>query len=282
MPYEHFGKIGDIWKHLPLCDVINIENPKVYIETNSAYPEYSLYKSDEQKYGIYTFIDKAVDFPLLKKSKYFELISPYVRQDKYLGSPALAISLLKESAEELIYFDLDKEACNSIKSYSIANNITANINVFNLDSIVGVIDILPDLPKSTLIHIDPYIIDQPASNGMTYIDLFIKASEQGLKCFLWYGFLTLDDKNHINDYINQKLTQSEFSSAYCYELIMKIIQKDSVLCNPGVLGCGILTGNLSSDSNSIISEYADLLVDLYKGTTYLGFEGDLYKETRKI
>ena len=278
MGYSHFGKIGDIWKHLPLCEVISIERPKIYIETNSASPEHCLNKSDEQKYGVYLFIEKAVNFEPLKKSKYFELIYPYVIIDRYLGSPGLAINLLKDEADNLLFYDLDNDSLENIKTFSKQVEVAGKIKVFNHDSIAGVLKLLPELPKSTLIHIDPYYINEPNSDQMTYMDLFVKASEQGLKCFLWYGFLTLDDKHHQNEYIKNKLSQLENSSNYCCELIMKTIQKDSVLCNPGILGCGILTSNLSFGSNRIISKYADLLVDLYKGATYCDFNGDLYKE----
>jgi hypothetical protein len=36
MPYNHAGEIGDIWKHLPICDILAIEKPRRYVETNSA------------------------------------------------------------------------------------------------------------------------------------------------------------------------------------------------------------------------------------------------------
>jgi len=276
--YKHYGKIGDIWKHLPLCNVISIESPKVYVETNSAHCEYSLAQSDEQRYGIYNFIDKVADFQLLKDSEYYKLIHPYVNKDRYLGSPALALSLLKDSADNFIFFDTNIAALDNIKTFAIHNNLTDKISVFNQDSVNGLFDLLPSLPDSTLIHIDPYYIDKESSNGKTYMDLFIKASEQGLKCFLWYGFNTLDNKNQLNNYIKAKLAQSNISSTYCSELIMEVIQKDSIVCNPGILGCGILTSNLSKDSYKVISEYSDLLIDLYKGTNYCGFKGDLYQD----
>lgn len=276
--YKHYGKIGDIWKHLPLCNVISIESPLVYVETNSAYCEYSLAQSDEQKYGIYNFNDKAADFQLLKDSEYYKLIHPYVNKDRYLGSPALALSLIKDTADKFIFFDTNIAALENIKTFAIQNNLTDKISVFNQDSVIGLFDLLPTLPDSTLIHIDPYYIDKKSSNGKTYMDLFIKASGQGLKCFLWYGFNTLDDKNQLNDYIKAKLVQSNISSTYCSELIMKVIQKDSIVCNPGILGCGILTSNLSKDSYKVISDYSDLLIDLYKGTNYCGFKGDLYQD----
>jgi 23S rRNA (adenine2030-N6)-methyltransferase len=276
--YQHYGKIGDIWKHLPLCNVISIENPNIYIETNSACYEYSLAQTDEQKYGIYNFMDKAVDFQFLMDSEYYKVIYPFVNKDRYLGSPGLAVSLMKDSADKFIFFDTNIAALDNIQTFAIQNNLTEKINVFHQDSVIGLFDLLPNLPNSTLIHIDPYYIDKESSNGKTYMDLFIKASEQGLKCFLWYGFNTLDDKNQLNDYIKTKLVQSNISSTYCSELIMEVIQKNSIVCNPGILGCGILTSNLSKDSYKVISEYSDLLIDLYKGTNYCGFKGDLYQD----
>jgi 23S rRNA (adenine2030-N6)-methyltransferase len=276
--YKHYGKIGDIWKHLPLCNVIKNEKPNVYIETNSAYCEYSLSQTDEQKYGIYNFVDKAVDFQLLKDSEYYKLIQPSVNKERYLGSPALAISLIKDSADKFIFFDTNIAALDNVKVFANQNNLTDKISVFNQDSIIGLYDLLPTLPASTLIHIDPYFIDKESSNGKTYMDLFIKASEQGLKCFLWYGFNTIDYKKQLNDYIKTSLLQSKISSTYCSELIMEVILKDSMICNPGILGCGVLTSNLSKDSYKVISDYSDLLIDLYKGTNYRGFKGDLYQD----
>ena len=34
--YNHFAKPADVWKHLALCEVMGNEQPKVYVETNSA------------------------------------------------------------------------------------------------------------------------------------------------------------------------------------------------------------------------------------------------------
>lgn len=34
--YTHFGKQPDVLKHLVLCEVLKIEKPQVYVETNSA------------------------------------------------------------------------------------------------------------------------------------------------------------------------------------------------------------------------------------------------------
>ncbi|BAY49592.1 hypothetical protein SAMD00079811_72210 [Scytonema sp. HK-05] len=36
MSYKHFGRMGDIWNHIPLCEFLAIEQPSSYIEKNSA------------------------------------------------------------------------------------------------------------------------------------------------------------------------------------------------------------------------------------------------------
>lgn len=34
--YTHFGKQADVFKHLVLCEILQIEKPQMYVETNSA------------------------------------------------------------------------------------------------------------------------------------------------------------------------------------------------------------------------------------------------------
>ncbi|MDV6191974.1 hypothetical protein R3O82_01730 [Bacteroides hominis (ex Liu et al. 2022)] len=55
MTYTHFGKQADVLKHLLLCELLRIEKPQVYVETNAACAQYALEKTPEQEYGIYHF-----------------------------------------------------------------------------------------------------------------------------------------------------------------------------------------------------------------------------------
>ena len=52
MPYKHAGEIGDICKHLALCDILANKKPLRYFETNSAYSGYKLAENPKTKYGI--------------------------------------------------------------------------------------------------------------------------------------------------------------------------------------------------------------------------------------
>ena len=55
-----------------------------------------------------------------------------------------------------------------------------------------------------------------------------------------------------------------------------VIRKDSILCNPGILGSGILATNLSQISKDTILDYSNKLVDIYKDAKYKDYDGSLY------
>lgn len=282
MSYTHFGKQADVWKHLSLCEVMINEHPQIYIETNSACSDYYLSNTPEQQYGIYHFINKAPNYKDLFKSKYFELERSAMKQNKYLGSPGLAIRILGDIIDKFFFFDIEPEPLTTIAEFAMQNHIANKIETINRDSVIGVMDMLPTLPKSTLIHIDPYGIDQPSENEYDYLDLFVKATELGIKCILWYGFNTLDEKKSINEFITDKVNNCMNANLSCVELIMKTIKNNTIPCNPGILGSGLLTSNLSAESILKVLDYSELLIDLYKGITFKSFKGDLYRNIIEI
>ncbi len=278
MIYTHFGKPADVLKHLVLCEVMKDEQPQIYVETNSACAEYLLSRTPEQQYGIYFFIDKAKNYKELFNSVYFNLESVEVKNNRYLGSPGLAMNILQNSTERFIFFDIEPDPLNNIRDFAERQQLSENVKLLNQDSVIGTYNLLPTLPQSTLIHIDPYEIDKPSKNGQTYFDLFVQATKQGLKCVLWYGFNTYQERERINNYMVDKLSSNNTGNLLCIELIMAIMQVDKVLCNPGVVGYGLLTSNLSETSMSIVKDFSELLTDLYKGSNYNGFKGDLIRE----
>lgn len=275
--YSHFGKPADIWKHLALCEVINNENPDVYIETNSACAAYQLSRTPEQEYGIYHFIEQAVNYEELYRSVYFGLEQLAMDTSRYIGSPGLAMSILGRRVERFVFFDIQATPLENIATFATEKGLIKKTTTIQQDSIIGISDQLNTCTESTLIHIDPYAINVASTNGLNYMDIFVKASGKGMKCFLWYGFNTLEEKNQLNDFIINKLSGKTLDNLCCVELIMNIIQKDSILCNPGILGNGLLMSNLSEKSVSTVMKYSELLVDLYKNTSYKGYKGDLYR-----
>ena len=286
MTYTHFGKQADVLKHLLLCELLRIEKPRVYVETNAACAQYALERTPEQEYGIYHFLKRVgvaekeyiperaeYHHPkgVLRRSAYYQ--STYYQQEseamqanRYIGSPGLTMNILGYTAR-YIFFDIESEPLE-------------NISLLNRDSIEGTLELLSSLPASSFLHIDPYEIDKPGGNGRTYLDVFIEAAKAGMRCFLWYGYMTLKDKRHLEELIAQSLPEAGIRNATGVELTLKMIKEDIAKSNPGVLGSGILGVNLSEESNAVILKYAAWLEEIYKDAKYKNLDGSVYLTQR--
>ena len=274
--YTHFAKQPDVLKHLILCEVLKNETPQIYVETNSACAIYPMTQTPEQQYVIYHFLEKADEVPSLKDSIYYQLESGEMAKGNYLGSPALAMNVLGKQAKRFVFFDLEKSALENVGTYAKQIELSASVEIHHADSSRGTIELLPSLPTSSFIHIDPYEIDKKGDSGVSYFDVLIQASLLGMKCLLWYGFMTGDDKASLDNYITSSLEKAGIKDYTGVELTMNSIRKDSVLCNPGILGSGILATNVSQASKDIILDYSNQLVDIYKDAKYKDYDGSLY------
>lgn len=275
--YTHFGKQADVFKHLVLCEILQTEKPQVYVETNSASAIYRMSHTVEQQYGIYHFLEKANKEKFLRNSIYYKLESIEMEKGNYLGSPALAMNILEKRASQYIFFDIEKDALENIELYAGQIELETHIQTYHADSLERVIKLLPTLPKSSFLHIDPYEIDKKGISGISYLDILIKATQAGIKCLLWYGFMTEDDKMHINQYIINRLKEEDIKEYTCIELIMNSIRKDTIICNPGILGSGILATNFSQESRNKILDFSSVLVNTYIFTRYKNYDGSLYR-----
>lgn len=273
--YTHFAKQPDVLKHLVLCEALRNEAPQVYVETNSACAIYQMTHTPEQQYGIYHFLENANEDTALKNSIYHKLESTEMAKGHYLGSPALAMNVLGNQAQRFVFFDLEKSALDNVAFYTKQIGLDVSVEVHNTDSLEGTMQLLPSLPRSSFIHIDPYEIDKKGDSGYTYLDVLIKATQLGMKCLLWYGFMTEDSKESLDKYITSSLEKEGIKSYTCVELTMNSIRKDSILCNPGILGSGILATNLSQESQNMILDYGNKLVNIYKNAKYKEYDGSL-------
>lgn len=223
--YTHFAKQPDVLKHLILCEVLRNEAPQVYVETNSACAIYSMTQTPEQQYGIYHFLEKADDDKSLKDSIYYQLESTEMAKGNYQGSPALAMNVLGKQVKRFVFFDLEKSALENVDIYAKQIELSTSVEIHHTDSLKGTIELLPSLPASSFIHIDPYEIDKKGDSGVTYLDILIQATQLGMKCLLWYGFMTGDDKASLDNYIVSSLEKAGIKDYIGVELTMNSIKK---------------------------------------------------------
>jgi 23S rRNA (adenine2030-N6)-methyltransferase len=283
MPYNHSGEIGDIWKHLPLCDILAIEKPRRYIETNSAFPSYILPNKSRLDYGVHRFMENAETRPPLAESIYYRILQSFQENPltHYLGSPGLAMTILRDMAHRYIFCDLESDPLGQIRSFSDALGIGANVETIHGDSIDFGLQIIPDLTEDDFIFLDPYKPWDHNGAGYSYCDLFIALAKANRRCVLWYGYDTLVGKAQIASFPKQALTQIECQRhrLKSVDVSLKLLEADKVPFNPGVPGCGILIANLSELSAERLSLYGDELVAIYKDAKYEGFDGELVTDS---
>ncbi len=123
-------------------------------------------QTPEQQYGIYHFLEKADDDKSLKDSIYYQLESTEMAKGNYLGSPALAMNVLGKQAKRFVFFDLEKSALENVDIYAKQIELSTSVEIHHTDSLKGTIELLPSLPASSFIHIDPYEIDKKGDSGI--------------------------------------------------------------------------------------------------------------------
>ncbi|MCJ7548948.1 MAG: hypothetical protein MUQ30_04630 [Anaerolineae bacterium] len=277
MPYRHYGNIGDIWKHLPLCTILEIERPRTYIETNSAYATYALEATPRQQYGVIHTYRHAARSGVVAGSRYMAILREQNHDapepHTYLGSPALAMTVLKETAARFVFCDIEAEALENVAAYAASLALEGRVTTVLGDSISGTYRMLDTLTSDDFIHIDPYTIFEPNAEGLTYFDTFLEATRRGIKSMLWYGYFTGDEQREMETRFQAEMVSASTVDG-CHvegvEIALDLIQPDTIVVNPGIVGCCVLTSNLSRASRDAISRLAEGLVAIYDDSTVFG------------
>ncbi len=288
MSYSHFGQIGDIWKHLPLCSFLQNEAPQKYVETNSAYAHYRLNHTPEQNYGVYTFLDRASSSPALAQTPFVDILRALNAGPdltRYLGSPGLAMTLMQKRIRQYIFFDLDRKALANVDDYARYLKLSKPVMTRNEDSLEGVHRLLRELGPRDFIHFDPYFAFEKNRNGRDFFNVFLEATRNKIKGMLWYGYNTLKQQALARHFMAASMdTQNIDRNTHnirCIEVILSAITSEEPAYNPGIMACGIITGNLSAKSLGEFDAMSDALVEIYKGAkmNHGASNGELIKET---
>ncbi len=75
MANVHYARIGDVWKHLPLAEILSAERPGRYWESHAGSSTYPLTRSPERDYGVFLFLEREGRSSALKGSRPEEGVS---------------------------------------------------------------------------------------------------------------------------------------------------------------------------------------------------------------
>jgi hypothetical protein len=93
---NHFAELGDVWKHLPLAEILRVNPPRVYWETHAGSASYVLTESPSRLHGPLRFLSLAPEDPDLEGCAYLAALT--LVPGVYPGSATLATLALGRSA----------------------------------------------------------------------------------------------------------------------------------------------------------------------------------------
>lgn len=262
MTNRHFATLGDVWKHLPLAEILRLNPPRHYWETHAGSAIYSLTRNSlPQFHGVMHFLSHASTEPSLAHSTYLKILLGM--PGLYPGSPTIATSVLNASADYM-FCDIDPESVNSLRqSASCFNDQVMEKN--GVDVIAGKAKGLIDDPLSVVVHIDPYDPHERYSKeSMTPLELAASLASDGLRVFYWYGYDTLDRRGWALEEIS-RLTPS--MALWCGDILVP-----STFVYPerfGAWGCGIVLANMTEIEIKACTELGEALERVYSNNILL-------------
>jgi 23S rRNA A2030 N6-methylase RlmJ len=273
MANVHYARIGDVWKHLPLAEVLSIERPGRYWESHAGSSTYPLTRSPERHYGVFLFLERAAGrSSALKDSAYRRLLDPRERGERgrtpqtYPGSPLIAMKLLGSAGARFVFCDLDGASLANIAEDARALGVPAcRVRLVQGDG-VSTLDgelagLTEDEAAETFLHVDPYRPLEPGRGGETPLGLFARAAERGVRCMLWYGF----DATSERALVLEALREGIGGGAWYGEVSLRAEDLSEVGFDPGVLGCGVVMCNVSQEALVECGRLGEGLAYAYSG-----------------
>ena len=278
MANKHYGNIGDIWKHLPLAEIVAIEQPRRYWESHAGSAQYRLAHSDDRDYGVFSFLAGASASIDLGESGFVCLLdglrTKTGRLRTYPGSPRIAMELLGKRAE-YVFCDIDGGSLATIRRAARSLGIPArSVKRIKADGVVTLAGALERLPAGdragTLVFIDPCAGDEPftrTGSRPSPMDLFSVTVAAGAKAALWYWFESRADREsawgNMWASLADRGVRPEAVRLWAGEICLEAIDRPGSY-DPGIKGCGILCGNLSGRAVSASSRLGYELSRIYR------------------
>jgi 23S rRNA (adenine2030-N6)-methyltransferase len=273
MPYNHAGEIGDVWKHLPLCDILTIESPIRYHESNSAYSGYTITKNPRTDYGVFHSLEERT----IKDSRYFDVLKRNgIDNGHYTGSPGLSMDILSDKSN-YYFHDIELDALSDVMTDAKKRNLESHVKTFCGDSINAFLNKEYVLDKNDFVFLDPYSPFDNNVEGFNFLDIFEKSVSVGSMTLLWYGYENLEEKKKISNYLKKTATKLHTKIWY-FNVWLRCMTDNDCKINPGVPGCGLTCANLSCESINVLEKYMNIIGEHYSNATYCSNEASLLTE----
>jgi predicted nucleotidyltransferase len=262
----HFAKLGDIWKHLPLVEALDLEPAAAYCETHAGSAWYPLTPSPKRAHGIGIFLDRSERRPALAASRFDALLRGLPAQpngcpQRYPGSATLAMLTLGRRADYL-FADLDPASVRDLQTAAEELDLQAQTRCIAGDGLAAVLDFCEETakhsdPRDVVVHIDPFLPhDASGPTGRSPVQIGRELGEQGFRVFYWYGFDDPDRRgwawDALHDTKHAWAGEIDFPARLVYD------------GRPGVWGCGVVLLNFAPATCARLNRLGAELANLYR------------------
>ncbi|KAI9018206.1 S-adenosyl-L-methionine-dependent methyltransferase [Hyaloraphidium curvatum] len=274
MPYAHAGEIGDVWKHWPLLAVLSREPPpRRYLETNSARAVHALdLAAPRVRYGAVRFLEMQARFPG-RGDAYLEALERERTGEtgRHLGSPGLAMALLRDTGTAFRFHDLEPDALEDVARFAREE---LRLSKDRVETVVG--DALAcfaadaSIGPGDFVFLDPYTPFDANASGVSFLDVFDTCVARGAAALMWYGYDDLDTQGRTRARLREIAERSDVH-VLCAEAWQVSMRRNGQCdVNPGVPGCGVAAANVGDGSRGAIAECLEVLGEMYRDATYEG------------
>lgn len=235
---HHFGEIGDVWKHLPLAEILRVNPPLHYWETHAGSAYYPLTASPARLHGVLRFLACAPGEPELQDCAYLQAL--HATPDIYPGSPMLAIQALGQKAS-YIFCDIDPESAASLRTATAGLDARV-VEADGVSAIIREVQFAHVDPTDVMVHIDPFEPHERfTASSKTPIELTGWLADAGYRVFYWYGYDSVEKRGWARDEIARLAPDVKL---WCGDTLMP-----ASFVYPGrsgAWGCGVVLANATS------------------------------------
>jgi 23S rRNA A2030 N6-methylase RlmJ len=270
---RHFGKAADMWKHLPLAEILSIEQPTSYWESHAGSAEYAWVDDPERRYGADRLVRVAPGSALLARSRYLGHLRSMNPDpgtlSRYPGSPRIAMAELGAACSYLLC-DLDPESVADITATANRLGVDSSTRAVTADGMATLHEALlasPARPGAVVAHIDPYDPRAAGPTGVSALDLARDLIDAGVGLVYWYGYDRPDRRAWALDELAQGTTRPLWGGDI---LVMsadgttKAGGDLGVATTPGT-GFGIVCANVSDTAVRACEDLGTALSACYEG-----------------
>lgn len=240
---NHFAEPGDVWKHLPLAEILRVNPPRHYWETHAGSASYALTVSPSRLHGALRFLALAPSDPDLSGCAYLQALQ--ASPDVYPGSPSLALQALGHNATYL-FCDVDSESAATLRA-ATAGFEARVIEADGVSAIYREAQLARVSPGDVLIHIDPFDpYERVTSQSQTPVELAAWLARAGYRLIYWYGYDSVEQRGWAHEEISRL---APGINVWCGDALMP-----ACFVYPGrtcAWGCGVVLANMTSSESRV-------------------------------